>query len=115
MVQIEKQKQLDEKLLKHDFSCKERYTQAYASAKRMAENYASVENALVVLSNMMLDVCYICYGRLGRAMGLGEINDFPHYGYHGYYPLDYTQMDKNYGTIEEMRELVNTLHAQGIF
>lgn len=54
VVQIEKQKQLDEKLLKHDFSCKERYTQAYASAKRMAENYASVENALVVLSNMML-------------------------------------------------------------
>ena len=75
VVQIEKQKQLDEKLLKHDFSCKERYTQAYASAKRMAENYASVENALVVLSNMMLDVCYICYGRLGRAMGLGETNE----------------------------------------
>ncbi len=42
------------------------------------------------------------------------VNDFPHYGYHGYYPLDYTQMDKNYGTIEEMRQLVDALHSRGI-
>lgn len=42
------------------------------------------------------------------------INDFPHYGYHGYYPLDYTQMDKNYGTIAEMRQLVDALHSRGI-
>ena len=50
----------------------------------------------------------------GWMSGSGSINDFPHYGYHGYYPLDYTQIDKNYGTIEEFRELVDTLHAQGI-
>ncbi|MDE6753686.1 MAG: hypothetical protein K2J82_03635 [Muribaculaceae bacterium] len=50
----------------------------------------------------------------GWMSGSGSINDFPHYGYHGYYPLDYTQIDKNYGTIDEFRELVDTLHAQGI-
>lgn len=50
----------------------------------------------------------------GWMSGSGSINDFPHYGYHGYYPLDYTQIDKNYGTVEEFRELVDTLHAQGI-
>lgn len=51
----------------------------------------------------------------GWTPGSGSaVNDFPHYGYHGYYPLDYTQMDKNYGTIEELRELVNALHARGI-
>lgn len=50
----------------------------------------------------------------GWMTGSGSINDFPHYGYHGYYPLDYTQIDKNYGTINEFRELVDTLHAQGI-
>lgn len=50
----------------------------------------------------------------GWMSGSGAINDFPHYGYHGYYPLDYTQIDKNYGTIQEFRELVDTLHAQGI-
>lgn len=50
----------------------------------------------------------------GWMSGSGEINDFPHYGYHGYYPLDYTQIDKNYGTVDEFRELVDTLHSQGI-
>lgn len=50
----------------------------------------------------------------GWMSGSGPVNDFPHYGYHGYYPLDYTQTDKNYGTMAELRELVDTLHAQGI-
>ena len=50
----------------------------------------------------------------GWMSGSGSVNDFPHYGYHGYYPLDYTQIDKNYGTVEEFRELVDTLHSQGI-
>lgn len=30
----------------------------------------------------------------GWMSGSGSVNDFPHYGYHGYYPLDYTQIDK---------------------
>lgn len=50
----------------------------------------------------------------GWMSGSGAVNDFPHYGYHGYYPLDYTQIDKNYGTVDEFRELVDTLHNQGI-
>ena len=50
----------------------------------------------------------------GWMSGSGAINDFPHYGYHGYYPLDFTQTDKNYGTIAELRELVDCLHNQGI-
>lgn len=50
----------------------------------------------------------------GWMSGSGAVNDFPHYGYHGYYPLDYTQIDKNYGTVEEFRELVDCLHSQGI-
>lgn len=50
----------------------------------------------------------------GWMSGSGSVNDFPHYGYHGYYPLDYTQIDKNYGTVDEFRELVDTLHSQGI-
>lgn len=50
----------------------------------------------------------------GWMSGSGPVNDFPHYGYHGYYPLDYTQTDKNYGTVEEFRTLVNELHRQGI-
>lgn len=50
----------------------------------------------------------------GWMSGSGSVNDFPHYGYHGYYPLDYTQTDKNYGTVAEFRALVDALHARGI-
>ena len=50
----------------------------------------------------------------GWMSGSGSVNDFPHYGYHGYYPLDYTQIDKNYGTVEEFRSLVDGLRRQGI-
>jgi alpha-amylase len=40
--------------------------------------------------------------------------EFKHYAYHGYYALDYTRLDRNMGTPEELRELVDTAHAQGI-
>lgn len=39
---------------------------------------------------------------------------FPHYGYHGYYMLDYTCTDANFGTIEEFKKMVDTAHAHGI-
>lgn len=30
----------------------------------------------------------------GWMSGSGAVNDFPHYGYHGYYPLDYTEASR---------------------
>ncbi|WP_046114506.1 alpha-amylase family glycosyl hydrolase [Aquincola tertiaricarbonis] len=39
---------------------------------------------------------------------------FKHYGYHGYYALDYTVLDQAMGTPDELRALVDTAHAQGI-
>lgn len=68
-------------------------------------------------TNLGIDVVWMTdvYEQIhGWMSGSGAINDFPHYGYHGYYPLDYTQIDKNYGTVAEFRELVDVLHAQGI-
>ena len=47
-------------------------------------------------------------------VGGGNSGDFAHYAYHGYYSLDYTTIDKNMGTIEEMRTFVDTAHAKGI-
>lgn len=44
----------------------------------------------------------------------GGQKEFKHYAYHGYYALDYTVLDKNMGTPEELRELVDAAHAQGI-
>lgn len=44
----------------------------------------------------------------------GEPNDFCHYSYHGYYVLDYTESDANFGTKEEFKTLVDTAHKHGI-
>ena len=41
----------------------------------------------------------------------GDSNgSFAHYGYHGYYALDWTSIDKNMGTAQEMREFVDLAH-----
>ncbi|GIP09891.1 hypothetical protein J1TS5_20610 [Paenibacillus macerans] len=54
------------------------------------------------------------YEQIHGFVGGGNGGDFAHYGYHGYYALDFTMMDRNMGTIEDMREFVDTAHAQGI-
>ncbi|WP_374353417.1 alpha-amylase family glycosyl hydrolase [Chitinimonas sp.] len=40
--------------------------------------------------------------------------EFKHYAYHGYFALDYTVLDQNMGTPDELRELVDTAHSKGI-
>ena len=44
----------------------------------------------------------------------GEPNDFAHYSYHGYYVLDYTEPDANFGTKQEFQTMVDTAHEHGI-
>ncbi len=45
---------------------------------------------------------------------VGGSKSFKHYAYHGYYALDYTRLDANMGTADELRELIATAHGQGI-
>lgn len=45
---------------------------------------------------------------------IGGNKDFKHYAYHGHYALDYTTLDANMGTGDELREMVDTAHSQGI-
>jgi alpha-amylase len=45
---------------------------------------------------------------------VGGDREFKHYAYHGYYALDYTVMDANMGTEDELREFIDTAHQQGI-
>lgn len=45
---------------------------------------------------------------------VGGNKSFKHYAYHGYWALDYTKLDANMGTPEELREMIATAHAQGI-
>ncbi|MEE1061017.1 MAG: alpha-amylase family glycosyl hydrolase, partial [Ruminococcus sp.] len=50
----------------------------------------------------------------GYVVGGNENPSYAHYSYHGYYVLDYTQTDANFGTAEEFEELVDTAHEHGI-
>jgi len=45
---------------------------------------------------------------------VGGNKEFKHYAYHGYYALDYSVLDANMGTPQDLHELVDTAHAQGI-
>lgn len=39
---------------------------------------------------------------------------FKHYGYHGYYALDFASVDANYGTEDDLRTFIDTAHEKGI-
>lgn len=47
-------------------------------------------------------------------VGGGEAGAFPFYAYHGYWALDYTRLDPNFGTDEDLRTLVQEAHKRGI-
>lgn len=44
----------------------------------------------------------------------GKNDAFAHYAFHGYYTLDWTFMDRNMGTIDDMRQFVTEAHRRGI-
>ena len=44
----------------------------------------------------------------------GGSGDFKHYGYHGYYALDFTRLDQSFGTEDDLRALVDGAHQRGI-
>lgn len=46
--------------------------------------------------------------------GQGHNGSFPHYSYHGYYALDFSQPDANFGTEAEFQTMVDTAHQHGI-
>jgi len=44
----------------------------------------------------------------------GADKSFPHFGYHGYYPLDFTSIDPNFGTEEELAQFIEEAHNKGL-
>lgn len=50
----------------------------------------------------------------GYVLGGNGDPTYPHYAYHGYYVLDYTESDKNFGSKEEFKTMVDTAHEHGI-
>lgn len=41
-------------------------------------------------------------------------NNYKHYAYHGYYALDFTEVDGNMGSEQDLRTFIDTAHAKGI-
>jgi len=54
------------------------------------------------------------YEQMHGWVGGGDRGDFRHYAYHGYYALDFTRLDANMGTEDELRTLIREAHARGI-
>ncbi len=54
------------------------------------------------------------YEQIHGWVGGGSGGEFQHFAYHGYYVLDYTEMDKNMGTVDEFRTFVDAAHSKGI-
>lgn len=51
----------------------------------------------------------------GNVPGWGMVPEFQrHYGYHGYYALDWTELDANMGTRHEFQAMIDSAHAHGI-
>ena len=51
------------------------------------------------------------YEQIHGALAAGG---FKHYAYHGYYVLDYTEVDANMGTAEDLEKFIDTAHEHGI-
>src|SRR3954469_2425387 len=45
---------------------------------------------------------------------VGGDKEFKHYAYHGYYALDYTVLDRNLGTLDDLQALIGAAHGRGI-
>lgn len=50
----------------------------------------------------------------GYTVGGDGKKSFAHYAYHGYYGSDFSELDKNYGTEAEFKEMIDTAHSKGI-
>jgi len=51
------------------------------------------------------------YEQIHGALSAGG---FKHYAYHGYYVLDYTEVDSNMGTAQDLENFIDTAHEHGI-
>ncbi|MGB0777719.1 MAG: alpha-amylase family glycosyl hydrolase [Flavobacteriaceae bacterium] len=64
-------------------------------------------NTLGINAIWMSPIVEQIHGATDEGTGLSE-------GYHGYWARDWTAIDPNYGTAEDLEELVETAHAHGI-
>lgn len=79
-------------------------------------DFAGLTEKLDYLEELGVNAVWITppFEQIHGWVGGGDRGDFQHYGYHGYYTLDFTRPDANFGTREEFRTLVKEAHSRGI-
>lgn len=79
-------------------------------------DFAGLTDKLDYIAKLGVTALWISppYEQIHGWVGGGSDGDFKQYAYHGYYALDYTRLDKNMGTEQELRTLVQEAHKRGI-
>ncbi|KPP98987.1 alpha-amylase [Marinobacter sp. HL-58] len=79
-------------------------------------DFAGLTEKLDYLEELGVNAVWITppFEQIHGWVGGGDRGDFQHYAYHGYYALDFTRPDANFGTREEFRTLVEEAHDRGI-
>lgn len=79
-------------------------------------DFAGLTEKLDYLQQLGVNAVWITppFEQIHGWVGGGDRGDFRHYGYHGYYGLDFTRLDANFGTEEELRTLIQAAHQRGI-
>lgn len=54
------------------------------------------------------------YEQIHGWVGGGGSGEFKHYAYHGYWALDFTTVDENYGSRQDLADFIDDAHARGI-
>ena len=79
-------------------------------------DFVGLTAELDYLSNLGVDAIWISFPveQIHGFVGGSDTGDFQHFAYHGYWPLDFTRLDGNYGTEAELQTLVSEAHSRGI-
>ncbi|MFC4259998.1 alpha-amylase [Marinobacter lacisalsi] len=79
-------------------------------------DFAGLTEKLDYLEDLGINTLWLSppFEQIHGWVGGGDRGDFRHYGYHGYYTLDFTRLDANMGTRKELRTLVEQAHQRGI-
>lgn len=73
-------------------------------------------NRLDYLDELGVNAIWITapYEQVHGYVGGGSAGQFQYFAYHGYWALDYTRLDANMGTLDELEAFISAAHERGI-
>ncbi len=79
-------------------------------------DFAGITQRLDYIADLGVNVLWMTpiVEQIHGFVGGSPTGKFPFYGYHGYWTLDFTTIDANWGTEEELQTLIDEAHKRGI-